>query len=315
MAMKIIVYLFFVLALFSCSEGKKEKFDFSGTKKKLIPVHVKMGDPQFGDWLSYHDEKNITLEQYIDRNPVRAKKGKDKIYIQPIGDFTAYELLLIQSTAEYLEAFYGLKTVIRSKWSDTLVPKPNRRFICEPSFTMDEDGITIIGQKDTLSEQLQTKYILYNLLQPDLPEDAVVMIALCNKDLYPDENYNFVFGQAALKERVGVWSFARFGDPAEEGAFKTVLLRTLKTASHETGHMFSIKHCSRYHCIMNGSNHLEEADRKPTALCPDCLEKFCWNFETDAMEHFKRLKKFWIKYHEKMQVVRYDALIKALQKP
>jgi archaemetzincin len=33
------------------------------------------------------------------------------------------------------------------------------------------------------------------------------------EDLYPDPAWNFVFGQASLRERVEVFSFARY-DPA-----------------------------------------------------------------------------------------------------
>jgi archaemetzincin len=31
------------------------------------------------------------------------------------------------------------------------------------------------------------------------------------EDLYPEPSWNFVFGQASLNERVGVYSFARYG--------------------------------------------------------------------------------------------------------
>ncbi len=303
------------MQLFSCGSENKNDFDFSEIKKKLIPVHLKMGEPALGDWLQTHPEKNISLKQYIKLNPVRPDKKRNKIYIQPLGNFTAYELLLIETTAEYLETFYGLKTILQPKLSDSIIPKNNRRIGYNSIWITTTKGTTTSQcWKEVEIEQIQTKYVLYEILKPKLPNDATVMIALCNKDLYPDENYNFVFGQASLKDRVGVWSFARFGDPAEKGEFQNVLLRTLKTASHETGHMFSIKHCSRYHCIMNGSNHIDEADAKPTAFCPDCLEKFCWNFEVDPIVYFKRMKTFWEKQKEPMQVLRYSSMLEALEK-
>lgn len=300
------------LLLFGCSQGKKEN-SFKATKEKLIPLHQKMGKIQAGEWLETHPERNLTLKEYMHLPPVRPDAVRKKIYIQPIGNFTAYEILLIQLTAEYLEAFYGLKTVIQKNWDPRIVPKKNRRIVQYlPIFNKDSSEITGYYD-DTSAEQLQTQYILHELLKPQLPKDASVMIGLCDKDLYPDTNWNYVFGQASLLDRVGVWSFFRFGDPSNPNQFKEVLLRTLKVACHETGHMFSIKHCSRYKCIMNGSNHLDEADGKPTWLCPDCLEKFCWNFNIDPKKYFERLREFWKKNDMKEIVAGYDRFIKAIE--
>ena len=32
---------------------------------------------------------------------------------------------------------------------------------------------------------------------------------------------------------------------------------------HETGHMFSMRHCTKYECLMSGTNHMGETDRRP----------------------------------------------------
>jgi archaemetzincin len=37
--------------------------------------------------------------------------------------------------------------------------------------------------------------------------------------------------------------------------------------------MFGMEHCIHYECVMNGSNHLVETDRRPMNLCPVCLRK------------------------------------------
>lgn len=303
-----------ILFLFSCSSEKKKEFDFSEKKMKLIPLHIKMGEPEPGSWLSYHTETNITLKQYQKLNPVRADEKRNKIYIQPLGNFDTTEFKLINGTAEYLKAFFGLETIILPVMNDSVVPVKNTRNSYMSVFTSETLGSTTTRfWVDTPTVQLQTKYILYDILKPALPNDAVVMIALCDKDLYPNESYNFVFGQASLSNRVGVWSFSRFGDPNDKEEFNSVLLRTLKTASHETGHMFSLKHCSRYMCIMNGSNHLVETDQKPTWLCPDCLEKFCWNFKAEPKSYFENLKSFWKKKDNKQIVNVYDSFIKAIE--
>lgn len=306
-----LILLFFI---FSCSNVReKDNFDFSESKKKLIPLYQLMGEPKNGDWLESHKEENISFEKYKALKPVRVDSIRNKIYIQPIGKFSNKEEILISKTAEYLKAFYGLKIEILKTISDSIIPAKNRRMVIQPIFvTRKEGNNTRQFWVDSLVEQLQTKYILKEILKPKLPKDAVTFIAFCNKDLYPDENYNFVFGYASLKDRVGVWSFNRFGSIEKE--YEQVLMRTLKTASHETGHMFSIKHCSNYYCIMNGSNSLEEADKKPTLFCPDCLEKFCWNFKIEPKVYFERVKLFWKENDFNKEVKNYDRFIEVLKK-
>ena len=53
----------------------------------------------------------------------------------------------------------------------------------------------------------------------------------------------------------------------------TLLYRCLKTACHEICHVLGMTHCPYYECLMNGSNLVTEADKKPFALCPICLRK------------------------------------------
>jgi len=54
-------------------------------------------------------------------------------------------------------------------------------------------------------------------------------IAFTASDLWPGPGWNFVFGLASLRERVGVWSIHRFGNPSKgQAAFTQTLLRTLQ---------------------------------------------------------------------------------------
>ncbi|MBV9959832.1 MAG: hypothetical protein JO360_15510, partial [Acidobacteria bacterium] len=70
------------------------------------------------------------------------------------------------------------------------------------------------------------------------------------------------------------------------------LLRTMKLATHETGHMFSIEHCIKYECDMNGTNSLSETDRHPLDVCPECMAKICWATGTDPALRYERLAEF-----------------------
>ena len=106
----------------------------------------------------------------------------------------------------------------------------------------------------------------------------------------------FVFGQASLRDRTAVYSFARY-EPNFYGekradAQQLILRRSCKVLAHETCHMFGIEHCIWYRCLMNGSNHIEEADERPFHLCPVDLRKLQWSVGFDVLERYRRLLAF-----------------------
>jgi archaemetzincin len=130
---------------------------------------------------------------------------------------------------------------------------------------------------------------LLNVLQEKVPRDAHVMMAVTMKDLFPGPGWNFVFGVARLKKRCGVFSFARYGIEDDQ---KRALMRALKVISHETGHAFGIKHCTHFHCLMNGSNSLAETDRAPLHFCPLCLRKIHWGLRFQPSKRYQKLADF-----------------------
>ena len=244
---------------------------------KLRPLHTKLGKPKPGEWLARFDEPGQTFNQYLRARPTLPKGKRRIIYIQPLGDFTAGQRKVVTLTAEYIGRFFNLPVKVRKEMALTVIPAKARR--THPTW----------GGKQILST-----YVLDNLLAPRLPGDAFGMIALTSSDLWPGKGWNFVFGQASLRNRVGVWSIHRFGDPDKDKAqLAKVLLRTVKTSTHELGHMFSIQHCTAYNCNMCGSNSLTESDRQPVALCPECLAKICWATGTDPVTRYRKLWAFW----------------------
>jgi archaemetzincin len=56
--------------------------------------------------------------------------------------------------------------------------------------------------------------------------------------------------------------------------------------------MFGMKHCIWYRCLMNGSNHLAEADARPLHLCPVDLRKLEWSIGFNVVERYQQLQKF-----------------------
>lgn len=114
---------------------------------------------------------------------------------------------------------------------------------------------------------------------------------MTNKDLYPDESYNFVFGLARLGGGTGVFSFVRYA-PSFPGnrPSSNWIESACHTMAHEITHMFGLKHCIYYECLMNGVMSADEAARRPNhTLCPVCLKKLKINIKFDTAERFKLL--------------------------
>jgi archaemetzincin len=127
-------------------------------------------------------------------------------------------------------------------------------------------------------------------------EYAFCYVGITMEDLYPGSDWNYVFGQASLRERVAVYSFVRYfpafwGEESDDPTL--VLRRSLKVLAHETAHAFGIRHCTAHLCVMNGSNHLEESDSRPLHLCPQDLRKLQWSVGFEVLDRYRRLGEFY----------------------
>ncbi len=246
------------------------------TFERLLPLHTKLAPPQPGEWLAEHKEPGQSYAQYLGGQPVRVDQRRRTIYVQPLGEFDPAQRKVLDRTAEFLGIYFQLPVKVRDGLSLDVIPAEARRE--HPTWHV---------------KQILSTHVLDKVLRPRLPADACVYLALTTSDLWPGPGWNFVFGQASLSERVGVWSIARNGNPhGADAEFRLCLLRTLKTASHETGHMFSMQHCTLYECNMCGSNHRQEADRRPLWLCPHCLAKLCHATGADPVRRFQELAAF-----------------------
>lgn len=87
--------------------------------------------------------------------------------------------------------------------------------------------------------------------------------------------------------------------------------RTLETATHETGHMLSMHHCLHLSCNMCGSNNRGESDRRPIALCPQCLAKLSWATRCQPKGRYRRLAVLCAKYGLREQAALYRRLAEA----
>ena len=217
----------------------------------------KLPPPGPNDWLANHHEPGQTFEQFVESRPNRPGTRHNTIYFQPLGTFD----ISLETLRQFAEAFFQMRIVI-----------------------LPPIGVEGIASRSNPHTQLLTTDIL-KLLRSELPRDAFCMLGITMIDLYPDPAWNFVFGMASLRERVGVWSFARYGGDGE----RMLLQRSCKVLAHETSHMFGIQHCIWYRCLMNGSNHLAESDARPMDLCPIDLKKLQWSVGLDVEERERRI--------------------------
>ncbi len=262
--------------------------------EKLRPLHRKLGPPGPADWLAHHEEPGQTFVEYVEGHPTLPRGRRRAIYVQPLGEFTGHQRKIVSLTAEFLGLYFNLPVKTRKDLPLSLVPETARR--------------THPGWGD---KQLLTGYILRNVLRPRLPDDAACYIAFTASDLWPGGGWNYVFGEATIHHRVGVWSIYRFGNPETE--FRLCLLRTMKLAGHETGHMFSLLHCIAHECNMCGCNHLAEADAHPLWLCPECVSKVSWATGADPVKRYEKLAEFCERHGLKEEVEFYRKSVEALK--
>lgn len=274
--------------------SKKEIPELRAAMKKVEPFFKPMGKPEAYDWLGSHNEPGQTFDEYLDSNPTKPTKERQKIYVLPLGTFTAQQKETIAATAGYLAAFYDLQ----------VVALPNKSL---PQKLGKEDS----RYNEFLKRrQVRTGYIMDAMLKPMLPVDAAALIAFTNEDLFPDDTMSFVFGQASLENRVGVWSLARLEFKANRATF---LRRTIKIAAHETGHMFSMRHCTTHECVMSGTNHIGETDRRPIDACPECMAKICWLSDIPAAKRYEKLAGFCRNNRLQKEAEEFERKMKAVR--
>jgi len=245
--------------------------------------------PKRGDWLAEHSETGQTFDEFVRSKPNQPDKIRCKIYLQPLGEFgfprsgvpPKSQIALVETLREYAATYFALQV-------DVL-----------PCLTLSGHTITTRINPYTRNQQILTGDVLA-ILKKNVPADAFCVLAITMEDLYPEPSWNFVFGQASLRERIGVYSFARY-DPAFYGQeqdknYKKLLLRrSCKVLAHETSHMFGLTHCIYFQCVLNGSNHLAESDARPMHLCPVCLRKLQHSIGFDVTSRYGNLLHFYKK--------------------
>lgn len=247
--------------------------------------------PRPGDWLAEHYEAGQTFDEFIMTVKNRPDASRNFICIQPLGYFMQDRAPALETLESCTSAYFTLPVRV-------LPPVDIRgRY-----FTSRINPLTRHRQMLTLD-------ILVFLID-QLPPDAFCILGVTMEDLYPDPAWNYVFGQASLRDRAGVFSLARYdplfyGEKRAPDAEELLLRRSCKVLIHEIAHMFSLEHCIFFRCILNGSNHLQESDSRPPFFCPVCLRKLQFSIGFDIVDRYINILRFYnrIGFHDAVRWV------------
>ena len=265
--------------------GKESQADAIGPVEHL-PAEVRqlldpagfapMDVPGPADWLSVHPEPGQTSRAFLRLHPNFPDEERRTIYLQPLEEFPPDWPSLSRLKA-FTEAFFSMPIRVL----------PVVRHLG-----------TITGRVNIASGKLQLLTSdIRKQLKARLPRDAYCLLGITLRDLYPGPAWNYVFGEASIKDRVGVYSFARY-DPRFFGVDSAdrahlIFRRSCKVLAHETGHMFGIAHCVFFRCVMNGVDHLAELDSRPLHFCPVDLRKFYDSTQFDPVARYAHLRDFF----------------------
>lgn len=268
-------YAALFILLFSCQKQKKSYFE------SIALNDIKLSaSPRPGSWRYNHDEHFQTFEDFQKLKKIKPEPGKNTIYLQPIGKFDELQEKEIALTKEYLKIYFQLETKILPVLPNTIFPDKVKR--------ISEEG----------QEQILAGYVLDSTLIKRKPKDAIVLMGITEKDLFPKPEWNYVFGLASYEDGVGVTSMYRFANGhLTDSNFNESLLRLIKISSHEIGHMFGISHCLNANCVMNGTNSLPETDSHLARACSLCQRKLNSSIHYNDRKRLLELKNFFEKQH------------------
>ncbi len=291
--------------LFSASVSAQETQENKNSKQSVyskfaeseMQDFVRLNPPKPGDWLHEFPEMGQTLEQYQSKDSrALLNMRQHTIVLQPLGEFSDEQQVLLGTLKDYSQAYFQIPTRIA---------KP----IDLPDYTKSRLARMLPAEEvhGKYDHQYEATSIVNKLLRPRIPRDAAVYLGITMEDLYAGD-LNYVFGFGSFENRTGIYSLARYcsefwNEAPTEQSRRLTLRRSMKVLSHETGHVFGLKHCVFFDCVMNGSNSLEETDRTSIHECPVCHQKIHWNLKFDPEKRFQKLREFYAKHSMQEEAV------------
>lgn len=285
-----LIYLPLLIFLFSCQKKELSYFE------KIAFNDEALKNPTQEEWRYNKKESFQTFQDFQKLKKIKPEEGKNTIYLQPIGEFNILQKKQIELTKQYLAKYFQLETKILPTLSNTIFPKSAERI------------------RSNNQEQVLASYILDSILIKKKPKDAVVLMGITEKDLFPRPEWNYVFGLASYENGVGVTSMFRFyNGNLTESNFNKSFERLLKISSHEIGHMFGVSHCLNANCVMNGTNNLTETDSHFARACSLCQQKLNSSLKYNNQKRLIELRDFFKKQNLNREFSRAETDFKILK--
>jgi archaemetzincin len=258
--------------------------------------------PEPGEWLQAMLDKtpDQSFRNYVESRPNRPDRSRKVIYLLPICEARDLE------GAAFPQGPWPSWHVLQAATERFFAPLTVRAL---PAMPMKELGLRIQSRKGSWGVEQYHAGMALDALEPHVPADAYGLMAVTMHDLYPKPEWNFVYGLARLTKRVGIFSFCRHtpGPAPEAWRGAQLLHRSLKTLLHEIGHMFGLKHCTWYNCLMRGSNGEQvEHQLNHLYLCPACLRKLHWNIGFDIRERYTGILEVFSEYEKAHENFAHD---------
>ncbi len=234
---------------------------------------------QEGRWLREEGTSGQSVGEFLMAGGPRPAPGRRTLVLRPLSGVRDQRSPDLEVLRSYAEAFFQIPVTIR-RGPDRLDP-----------------DITVRRHPISGEPQLHARRLL-EVLRRELKPDDFAAMGVTGTDLYPGEDWSHVYGLASLRHRVGVLSYARFvpRDAAHSWTDRQrqgLKWRSLNVLTHETGHIFGLRHCVYYQCNMNGSYTFSANDRSPLRLCPVCLRKLQFALGFDVQVRYRALKRFY----------------------
>jgi archaemetzincin len=253
--------------------------------RKLLEPHPSdfqpMAPPSGPDWLNRRQEQGQTFRRFAFTKRNVVTPHRRKIYLLPVPARKAApgapRAAAVQTLREFASAYYQLPAAVLSPLS--------------------LDALKVEFRTGRRGQEQASAASLLDGLEALVPPDAFALVGVAEGDLFGDPRWAYQFGMARPAKRVAVVSTARFGTAPADGWRGTpggaALARSCKVLGHEIGHLFGMNHCIFFRCVMNGSNHLREADARPVHLCPVCLRKAGSAVRFSLPRRYRQLQDFY----------------------
>lgn len=281
---------------------------------RALPLDRPLGIPSSGSWRSGlgSQEQPQGLSEFEQDPAVETYKQRHLLTIRTIGQLSPKERKMLEVVKAYLEAVHGQQATLQE---ETLTMSQLKQRHIESSISAHQ-----LSQQEQQDLRNQFDAVYNNPSRPferhgSLPQYnfnfLVSMInnvwknadastsTLCftKNDLYAD-GMNFIYGVGLPREAVGLFSIARLGDPeGSQSEFQECLIRLMKLATHEFGHMRGLPHCTNYACNMQGSNGHHEAS--PLIFCAQDMAKIALLNGWTLKEGYQRQLSFFENFSQR----------------